>query len=135
MLCLMLDSRYKNLILIFSFIGCEQKMVILHSYDNKSLFHMFLKCYHHLQPLLKVNYFFHNKNEKYCSFDIFEMVVTQVSFWKSLSIKICWHFKNIKCMQKPSNFVLSSGKKWDHVPNYWLFGVTNIEDNWFPIWN
>jgi hypothetical protein len=40
---------------------------------------MFLKCFHHLQPLLKGEIFFHERNEKDCSFDIFEMVVTQVS--------------------------------------------------------
>jgi hypothetical protein len=29
--------------------------------------------------IIKSEFFFHNKNEKDCSFDIFEMVVTQVS--------------------------------------------------------
>ncbi len=31
-----------------SFIGCEQGVAIIEDYDEKFLYHMVLKCYHHL---------------------------------------------------------------------------------------
>jgi hypothetical protein len=48
MLSLMLDSQFKNLHLVSSFVGCEQGISIVQEYDRKSLQPMLLKCYHHL---------------------------------------------------------------------------------------
>jgi hypothetical protein len=47
MLCLMLDPWYKNLCLVFSFIGCDIGKLIVNEYDEKSLLPMLLKCYGH----------------------------------------------------------------------------------------
>jgi hypothetical protein len=43
MLALMLDPRFKSLILIFSFIDHEHGVAIVEKYDKKSFFPMFLK--------------------------------------------------------------------------------------------
>ncbi len=51
MFSLMLDSRFKRLCLISSFIGHEQNIFILEEYNKKSLYPMLVKCYHHLHPL------------------------------------------------------------------------------------
>jgi hypothetical protein len=48
MLSLMLDARFKNLHLVSSFIGSEQGVAIIEKYDARSLYLVFLKCYHHM---------------------------------------------------------------------------------------
>jgi hypothetical protein len=52
MLSLMLDPKFKKLLLLSSLIGCEQSKVIVEEYDKKSLFLMLLKCYYHLHSLV-----------------------------------------------------------------------------------
>jgi hypothetical protein len=47
----MLDLRFKSLYIISSFIGCEKGVHIVKEYDKQFLYHMFLKCYHHLHPM------------------------------------------------------------------------------------
>jgi hypothetical protein len=51
MLLLMLDPRFKNLHLVFSFVGPEQGISIVEENDRKSLQLLLLKRYHHLHPL------------------------------------------------------------------------------------
>jgi hypothetical protein len=53
MLSLMLDLKFKNLCLMFSFIDFEQGKVIVEEYDKKSLYPMLLNYYHHLHPLFE----------------------------------------------------------------------------------
>ncbi len=54
MLSLMLDSKYKILRLISSFIGCEQGVLpIVEKYDRRSMFPMLLKSYHHLLSIIR----------------------------------------------------------------------------------
>jgi hypothetical protein len=53
MLCLMLDSRFKSLCLISSFIGREKGLNIVEKYDRQSLYSMFLKWYHYLHLMSK----------------------------------------------------------------------------------
>ncbi len=48
MLSLMLDARFKNLHLVPFFIGSKQGVAIIEKYDARSLYLVFLKCYHHL---------------------------------------------------------------------------------------
>jgi len=75
MLSLMLDPRFKNFHLAFSFVGCEQGISIVEEYDQKSLQPMLLKCYHHLHPMKNydVDSIEHRSYEN-SSLDIFEMV-------------------------------------------------------------
>jgi hypothetical protein len=40
MIFLMLDSRFKNLHILSSFVGREQGVVLVEEYDRKSLYHM-----------------------------------------------------------------------------------------------
>jgi len=53
MLSLMLTPKFKNLLLMCSFIALEQGKVIVEAYDEKILYPMLLKCYHHLHPFFK----------------------------------------------------------------------------------
>ncbi len=50
---LMLDLKFKNLHLMFSFIALERGKVIVKEYDKKTLYPMLLNCYHHLHPLFE----------------------------------------------------------------------------------
>ncbi len=51
MLCLMLDFKFRNLHIISSFIGYEEKVNIVEEYDRRSLYLMLLNCYHYLHPM------------------------------------------------------------------------------------
>jgi len=53
MLSLKIKFRFKNLYLISSLIGCEKDVTIIEEYDKNSLYLMFLKCHHHLHPLVE----------------------------------------------------------------------------------
>jgi hypothetical protein len=55
MLALLLDSRFKNLCLLFSFIGHDQGVTFVEQCDTMSLYPMLMKCYYHLHPLTKTN--------------------------------------------------------------------------------
>jgi hypothetical protein len=52
MFSLMLDSWFKSLRSISSFVGCEQGTFIIEKYDWKSLWPMFLKSYHHFDHVV-----------------------------------------------------------------------------------
>ncbi len=50
----MLDPRFKNFHLVFSFIGHDQGIAIVEQYDTTlSLYPMLMKFYYHLHPLTK----------------------------------------------------------------------------------
>ncbi len=50
MLAQMLNTRFKNLCLMFFFIGRDQGVAIVEQYDTMSLYPMLMKCYYHLHP-------------------------------------------------------------------------------------
>jgi hypothetical protein len=52
MLFLMLDLRFKNLCLMFSFIGFKQSKGIVGKYDGKTMYPMLLQCYDHFAPII-----------------------------------------------------------------------------------
>jgi hypothetical protein len=49
----MLDLRFKNLYLKSFVFGQEEGVSIMDECDRRTLYLMFLKCYHHLHPLTK----------------------------------------------------------------------------------
>jgi hypothetical protein len=53
MLFLMLDPRFKNLHLLSSLFNHEQMKAIIEEYNRKHLYLMFMKCRHHLHPLVE----------------------------------------------------------------------------------
>jgi len=61
MLSLKKKFRFKVLYLISSLIGCEKDVTIIEEYDKNSLYLMFLKCYHHLHPLVESKSDFFNQ--------------------------------------------------------------------------
>jgi hypothetical protein len=72
----MLDSKYKSLCILFSFVGKEQGVAFVEEYDRKSLYPMLVKCHEHLHPLVKLetNSIDHNIFDQDCSLDIFEQI-------------------------------------------------------------
>jgi hypothetical protein len=54
MVSLMLDPRFKNPCIVFSFVGREQGVAIVEEYDKKSLYFMLVKHHEHLHPLVKL---------------------------------------------------------------------------------
>jgi len=106
MQALMLDPRFKSLVLISnSFIGSELGVTIGTKFDRKSLYSiLFLKSYHHLHSLSKIESSFVNKTNENISLDIFEMVTSTNELTKELvnqKLMIFRKFqaneKNIKC--------------------------------------
>jgi hypothetical protein len=49
----MLDFKFRNLQPISSFTSYEEKVNIVEEYHRRSLYLMFLKCYHYLHPMTK----------------------------------------------------------------------------------
>ncbi len=60
MLVLMLDTRFKDLHLMFYFIGGDKKITIVEQYDTMSLYAMPMKCYYPLHPSIQSNNGFAN---------------------------------------------------------------------------
>jgi hypothetical protein len=48
----MLDSRYKSLHIVFSFVE-KQGVALVEEHDKKSLYPMSVKCFEHLHPLVR----------------------------------------------------------------------------------
>jgi hypothetical protein len=72
----MLKSRFKNLHLVSSFIEFEIDWLLMKNMIKKSLYHMFLKCHHHLHLLVDFESGLANKeiDEDY-NLNFFEMIV------------------------------------------------------------
>jgi hypothetical protein len=81
-LTLVLNPRFKSLNLTSSFIGHEYGVVIVEEHDKKSMFLMFLKSYHHLHLLYRVESSFVHKIDEDNSLDIFEMVANILKITK-----------------------------------------------------
>jgi hypothetical protein len=56
MLLLTIDPQFESLHLVFSFVGCEQDILIVEEYDHNSLQHALLKCYHHLHHVVDCDF-------------------------------------------------------------------------------
>jgi hypothetical protein len=69
---LALDSTFKKLHLVSSFIVLEQGKAIVEKYDKKTLYPMLLKCQHHLHPLFRNAIVDKGVDEDY-NLDIFKM--------------------------------------------------------------
>ncbi len=88
----MLDSRFKNVCFVFSFIGREQGVAIVEEYDSKSLYPMLLKCHHHLHPLAKSESDFANINvDEDSNLDTFEQIANTSEPTKEL-VNMDLHF-------------------------------------------
>jgi hypothetical protein len=60
MIFLMLNPKYKNLRIIYSFVGKEQGVALVEEYDRKSSCPMLAKCHEHLHPLVRLEIKFFN---------------------------------------------------------------------------
>jgi hypothetical protein len=76
MLPLMLDPRFKNLHLISVFVGQEEGINIVNEYDRKTLYPMFLKCYHHLHPMIESVGCVDQTIDEDCGLDIFQQTAS-----------------------------------------------------------
>jgi hypothetical protein len=73
----MLEPSLKTLHLVSSFINLEQGKAIVEEYDKKSLFHVLMKCYYHLHPLVEFERgVVDERVEKDRNLDIFEMAIS-----------------------------------------------------------
>jgi hypothetical protein len=105
MFSLMLDPRFKTFCLVSSLIVHEQGKAIVEEYDNKPLFHVFIKCHHHFYPLVKFKRgIVDQRVEEDRSLDIFEMTNKTNEPTTKLIVKellILMHYqvnvKDIKC--------------------------------------
>jgi len=135
MQALMLDPRFKSLILISNyFIGHEFRVTIVTKFERKSLYSiLLLKSYHHLHPLSKIESSFVNKSNEDNSLDIFEMVIGTNELIKEpvnqnlmIFCKFQLDAKDIKCL-------LEWWKKHESMfPIVGFFLWTNIRDYKFP---
>ncbi len=72
MLFLMLDPKFKSFCLVFSFAGQEKNVNIVDEYDKRTLYPMFLKCYHHLHPIIESIGCVNQIGDEDSSLDIFQ---------------------------------------------------------------
>ncbi len=72
MLSLMLDPIFKIICLVSSFVGWEEGVSIVDEYCRRTLYHMLLKCYHHLHPMTKFVKCVDQTNDEDFSLDIFQ---------------------------------------------------------------
>jgi hypothetical protein len=81
----MLNPRFLNICLVSLFIDCEQDIVIVEEYNNKIVYPMLVKCYHHLHPLIDNGSIFTKENiVEICNLDIFEMTTNTNELAKEL---------------------------------------------------
>jgi hypothetical protein len=73
LLALMLDQRYKNLRIVFTFVGKELGIAIAKTYDKKTFFPMVLKTHQFLHPLVIFEYVAERTSDEDSNLDIFQM--------------------------------------------------------------
>jgi len=88
MLFVMLDPRLKNLRLVSSLIGWEQKISIVQEYDKRFLFPMLLKYHEHLHPIVESNIAKQNI-DGHNNLELFEMNINYNEPMRNLST---WSF-------------------------------------------
>jgi len=106
MLSLMLDSTFKSLYLVSSFIGQEESVNVMDEYDTRSLYPMLLKCYHHLHPITKYIECIDQTIDEDCNLDIFQQIASISELTKELVTRKLFIFKcyqvdpkDIKCQE------------------------------------
>ncbi len=72
----MLDPKFKSLHLVSSFVGQEEGINIMNEYDRRTLYPMFLKCYHHLHPMIESIECVDQTIYEDCSLDIFQQTAS-----------------------------------------------------------
>jgi hypothetical protein len=71
MIILMLDPRYENLCLVFSFVEKEQGVALVEEYDRKSLYTMLVICHERFHPLVK-------SERNFANHDIFITIIVWI---------------------------------------------------------
>jgi hypothetical protein len=71
----MLDPRYKNLIIVSTFVGKELRIVIAKAYDKKTFFPLVWKTHQFLHPLATFEYVVERTSDENSNLDIFEMTL------------------------------------------------------------
>jgi hypothetical protein len=131
MLCLILDPRLKTFPVIFSFMGHEEGVNIVEINDRRSLYPMFLKCYHYLHPMekSKVGSVDQTTNGDFDP-DIFE----QTSSTSELTLELIGRETLIfKCYQVDSKEIKCLLQRWTKYKTMFptiFFGPPNLKDCW-----
>ncbi len=84
MLALILNMRYKNLKIIFTFVVKELKVTIVKDYDKKVFFLMILKTHYILHPWLLLNLWQEDQMTKTLTLTFLRW------FWKQLNLPKSW---------------------------------------------
>jgi len=82
MLFSMLDPRFNNRWLVFSFIGRKQDVSTVECYDMQSLFSMLLKCHH----MTNYQYMANELNDEDSNLDILKMIARTNGTTKELQM-------------------------------------------------
>jgi hypothetical protein len=134
MQALMLDPRFKSLILISNSIGHELGVAIATKFERKSLYCiLFLKSFHHLHPSSKIESSFVNKPNADTNLGIFEMVTCTNELTKELFNQKLMIFCRFQVDPKDIKCPLEWWKKHESMfPIVGFFLHTNIKDYRFP---
>ncbi len=84
MLSFMLDPRFKSFCRISSFVGGKEGVSIVDEYDRRTLYPMFLKCYHHLYPMTKFVGCINQTSDEDFNLDYFNRLHPQMSHQRDL---------------------------------------------------
>ncbi len=85
MFSLMLGLRFKSIHLVSSFVGREEGVNIVDKYDKKTLYLMFLRCYHHLHPMTEFVGCVNQTSDEESNFDFFNKLYRQVNHQRNFS--------------------------------------------------
>jgi len=85
MLSLMLDSKFKNLHLVSSYVSKKEGVSIVEEYDRKALYPMLVKSYNHLHSIGNVVSSSTKQNvDQDCGLNIFQMTNNNVKTAKEI---------------------------------------------------
>ncbi len=134
MLALMLDTRFKSLHLVFSFISHNQGIAMVEQYDTISLYPIFIKCYYHLHPSIEFdNDFADWRVDDDRNLDIFQMIIGSTKPIEELVKRELLVFWRYKWISRRSNVTFGSGRNMKPERDTSMI-VENQQSLKFEIW-
>jgi hypothetical protein len=109
----MLDPRFKSLHLISSFVGQEEGAIIVDKYDRRTLYHMFLKCYHNFHPMIESIECVNQIVDENCSMDLFQQIASTSKPAKEHVTKELLIFKRYQMDPKNIRYHLQWWRKYE----------------------
>jgi hypothetical protein len=108
----MLDLRFKNLCLVYTFVDWKEGVSIVDKYDRKTLYPMLLKCYHHLHPMIESIGCVDQTSDEDSNLEIFTKLHSQMNHQMNLSPRNYWFSNVAKWIPiKTSSVLFNVGKR------------------------